>query len=53
MSLAEKLGKTLTEIRELPASEITLWVAYFKVKEDETKPKPESDLSGFKKMMRV
>jgi len=53
MSIGEKLGKSLAEVRELPASEVTLWVAYFKMQNAPKEDKPESDLVGFKKMMGV
>ena len=53
MSIGEKLGKSLAEIRNLPASEITLWVAYFKIKDKKPDEENKSDLEGFKNLMRV
>lgn len=33
-AVAEKLGKTLAEIRAMPESEFTGWVAYFNAKNE-------------------
>ena len=42
------LGKSLAEVRAFPASEITLWLAYLKVKNETVEDKPASDIEGFK-----
>ena len=53
MQIGELLGMSIASVRELPASEITLWVAYFKLKnKPKEEPEPVGDLEGFKRMMR-
>lgn len=54
LQLGELLGKSLSEIRALPASEITTWLAYFKLKKEIKEPgenEKTSDLERFKKIM--
>jgi len=55
LSLAEMLGKSLSEIKQLPASELTTWNAYMLVKDERSKPKEESnngsDLDNFKRFV--
>lgn len=53
MQLAENLQMSLTEIRSLPSSEITLWIAYYEMKnkKEDTKQEDQSDVAKFKKMI--
>ncbi len=45
---------SLEQVRALPASEITMWIAYFKVKKEEPEEKPQSnELDSFRKMIKV
>ena len=53
LQVGEMLGKSLAEVRAMPASEITSWLAYFKMKNK--KPEEEKEVSTadkFKKMMQ-
>jgi len=45
------LHKTLSEIRALPSSEITTWLAFMKLKAKKPEEKPKSDLESFRKMI--
>lgn len=54
MQLAELMHKSLKEVRDLPASEVTLWLAYFKIKEDLKEDKPEESkdtITQFKELV--
>ncbi len=51
LQLAEVLHMSLTEVRNMPASEITLWQAYFNLKNSPVEVKPQSDLTQFINMM--
>ena len=54
MQLAEALHMSLQEVRALPASEITLWMAYFKLKNTPEEKETETETSTadkFKLMM--
>lgn len=53
MQLGELLSKSLAEIRRLPSSELTLWMAYFSLKNEPKEEKKEvDDVSKFKHMMQ-
>lgn len=53
MHIAEVLGKSLEEVRAFPASEITLWASYFKIKNAKPEEAPKSDADGFKKLVKA
>lgn len=52
MQLGELLGKSLAEIRAMPASEITYWLAYMKLKEKPQEQKEISTADRFKMIMQ-
>lgn len=39
IALADRLGKTIAEIEEITLDEFNLWVAYFQLEEERSKPK--------------
>lgn len=51
LQIAEVLHMSLSEVRNMPASEVTLWHAYFNLKNKPVEVKPQSDLNQFVKMM--
>ena len=50
MQIAEALHMSLSDVRAMPASEITDWLAYFKIK-NKPEDKKEDTVTQFKKMM--
>jgi len=52
LQIGEMLGLSLEGVRMLPASEITLWVAYLKIKNTPEGEKPKSDIQGFQNLMK-
>jgi len=53
LSIAEMLGKSLQEVRMFPSSEITLWVAFMKIRNAPPEEKPKSDLDGFRNLVKA
>ncbi len=43
---------SLQSVRALPASEITLWASYFKIKNAPQAEQPKSDIESFKNIMK-
>jgi len=43
---------SLQSVRMLPASEITLWASYFKIKNTPKEDKPKSDIESFKHLVK-